>query len=188
MTTFFGLTCCRRSLKTWLLFSTEFNAMNKIYWLYTFLKYPESRDCFNELEAHDQIQYLLRDFIFKKWSTFTRIWGWVQKQGQQMARYLTLSDCISLCLYLPLFVCLCLSLSLYIYIYINICWVTEVEDDLKSPFSIATILKCRRGRNVLPWISLYHILLSVKQCSIKYYFLRALIWLNLGLNPGFPNH
>ena len=51
--------------------------------------------------------------------------------------------------------------------------VTFVEGDLKSPFSIATTLRCRGGHYSIPWIaSLYPnlIMLNVKQDGIKYHF------------------
>ena len=34
----------------------------------------------------------------------------------------------------------------------------------------------------------YLIMLSVKQGGIKYYFLKSLVWLDLGLNPGLPDY
>ena len=51
---------------------------------------------------------------------------------------------------------------------------TEVEDDPKAPFSIATTEICKRGRYYVPWITLllipYLIKLSVNQGGIKYHF------------------
>ena len=50
-----------------------------------------------------------------------------------------------------------------------------VENDPKAPFSIATTLRCREG--AIPFPELLHfnidpylIMLSVKQCGIKYHF------------------
>ena len=31
-------------------------------------------------------------------------------------------------------------------------------------------------------------MLNIKLGGIKYYFLKALVWLDLGLNPGLPDH
>ena len=66
-------------------------------------------------------------------------------------------------------------------------WLTIVEGDPKAPFSIVTTLTCREGHYSFFWIvplalDLYFIMLSVS--GIKYH----LVWLDLGLNPGFLNH
>ena len=42
---------------------------------------------------------------------------------------------------------------------------------------------------MLPFtLDMYLILLSVKQGGIKYHFLKFLVWRELGLNPGIPDH
>ena len=56
---------------------------------------------------------------------------------------------------------------------------TLVEGDSKAPFSIATTSRCRWGATSFPgWLHIifdpYLIILSAKQCSIKYHFLN--IW------------
>ena len=63
---------------------------------------------------------------------------------------------------------------LYIYIYIYR-WPTVVDGDPKAPCSIATTLRCRRGKYTFPWIApltldLYLITLIAKQVGIKYHF------------------
>ena len=74
---------------------------------------------------------------------------------------------------------------------------TLVEDDLKAPFSIATTLRCRAGTT--PFSGLLHftldaylIMLSVKAPSSPFFFFffffKSLVWLELGLNPGLPDH
>ena len=50
---------------------------------------------------------------------------------------------------------------------------TIVKGDKKAPFSIATTLRCRGGRYSFPWIDMY-LIMSVKQGSIKYHFLKSL--------------
>ena len=75
------------------------------------------------------------------------------------------------------------SLFIYIYIYI-VSWPTVVEGDPKAPFSIATIPKCKGGRNSFHWIppltlDQYLIMLNVKQRSIAYHFLS--LWTPLSL-------
>ena len=61
----------------------------------------------------------------------------------------------------------------------------------KVSFSIATISRCRRRPTSFPGLlhfthDPYLIMLSVKQGGIKYHFLKSLVWLDLGLNPGLP--
>ena len=67
---------------------------------------------------------------------------------------------------------------------------TLVEDDLKAPFSIATTPKCRGGRNSVPWIApLYP--WSISYNTERWHqvtFFEFLVWLDLGLNPCFPDH
>ena len=67
------------------------------------------------------------------------------------------------------------ALPIYIYILL-VRWLIIVNGDLKGPFSIATILRCRGGHYFFPWIALstfdpYFIMHSVKQGDIKYHFL-----------------
>ena len=68
----------------------------------------------------------------------------------------------------------------------------KIEGYEKAPFSIATTLKCRWGRNSFPWIALltmdpHLIMVSVKQGGIKHHF-EFLLWLNPRLNPGLQHH
>ena len=70
---------------------------------------------------------------------------------------------------------------------------TEVENNPKTPFSIATTPKCRGGCYSFPWLApltldTYLIMLRVKQGGIKYHFFESLVWLDPGLKPGLPNH
>ena len=64
----------------------------------------------------------------------------------------------------------------------------------EAPFSIASILKCRRGRYSFPLIAPltlgpHLIMLSVKQGGIKYhFFFKSLVWFDSGLHPGLPDH
>ena len=69
---------------------------------------------------------------------------------------------------------------------------TVVEGDPKTPFSIATTLRCRRGRYSFPWIVPlypryvpYNAVLSKEVSSTIF---KSLVWLDLGLNPGLPDH
>ena len=78
--------------------------------------------------------------------------------------------CICVC------VCVCVYIYMYIYVYI-------VKGDLKAPFAMATIPRCKSGCYSFPWISplildLYLIMLSIKQGGIKYHFFESLVWLN----------
>ena len=55
-------------------------------------------------------------------------------------------------------------------------WLTIVKGALRTPFSIATTLRCRGRHHFFNWITpltldSYLIMLSVKQGSIKYHFL-----------------
>ena len=70
---------------------------------------------------------------------------------------------------------------------------TVVEGDQKAPFSIATTPRCKGGRNSFPWIApLYPWYIPyIAECKARRYlvpFLKSLIWLDLGLNPGLPDH
>ena len=47
--------------------------------------------------------------------------------------------------------------------------------------TVCHILPERRG-----WVNM--IMLSVRQGGIKYHFLQSLVWLDLGMNPGPPDH
>ena len=70
---------------------------------------------------------------------------------------------------------------------------TVVEGDQKTPFSIATTPRCRRGHNSFPWIGpLYPWYVPfITECLTRRYqvqFLNSLVWRNLGINPGLPDH
>ena len=65
--------------------------------------------------------------------------------------------------------------------------------DLKAPFSIDTTPRCRGGCNSIPWIvSLYSWSLCYSaEWQARWHhvlFLKSLAWLDLGLNPGLPDH
>ena len=65
--------------------------------------------------------------------------------------------------------------------------VTVVEGDLKVPFSIATIPRCREGHYSFPWIvtlDTHLIILSDNQEP----FSESFVWHSRGLNPGFQGH
>ena len=79
---------------------------------------------------------------------------------------------------IPSFLCVCVCVCIYIYVCVCVCvsWLTMVESNLKAPFSIATTPRCREGHYSFLWIAPithdpYVIIPSVKQKSIKYYFL-----------------
>ena len=83
----------------------------------------------------------------------------------------------------------CLYIYKYIYIYIYI--VTIVEGEPKAPFLIATIPRCRRGRNSFPWIDpLYSWSLPYNaECYARRHqvpLFESLVWLSLGLNHRSP--
>ena len=66
-----------------------------------------------------------------------------------------------------------------------------VEGDQKAPFSVATTPRCRRGALFLPWIvSLYPWYISIIAETRRHQvpFLKSLVWHDLGLNPGLPDH
>ena len=68
-----------------------------------------------------------------------------------------------------------------------ISWPTVIEGDTKAFFSIANTPRCRGGRYSIFWIvpftlDPYLIMLSVKQGSIKYFFL-AFCMTRLGIEP-----
>ena len=86
--------------------------------------------------------------------------------------------CIYIYIYIDIYIYMhkCISMFVCVCVYIYISWPTVVEDDLKASSSIATTLKCWGGHYTFPCIALltldpYLIMLSVKQGSIKYYFL-----------------
>ena len=70
---------------------------------------------------------------------------------------------------------------------------TLVEGDPKAPFSIATTPRCRGGYNFIPWIAplyLWSISYSA-ECEVRrdqVPFFESLVWLDLGLNSGLPDH
>ena len=79
------------------------------------------------------------------------------------------------------------------YIKVKVKLATVVEGDPKAPFSIATTLRFRGGCYSFPGLlhftlDPYLIMLSVKQGGIKYHFFESLVWLDLGLNFGLPDH
>ena len=82
---------------------------------------------------------------------------------------------------------------LHCYLYITSKLATVVEDNLKAPFSVATTLR-RRGRCYsFPWIApLYPWYVPYNaECKARRYqvpFFKSLVWLDLGLNPGLPDH
>ena len=70
---------------------------------------------------------------------------------------------------------------------------TVVEDDQKVPFSIATTPRCRGWGYSFPWIApLYPWYVPyIAECQARRYqgpFLKYLVWHDLGLNPGLPDH
>ena len=70
---------------------------------------------------------------------------------------------------------------------------TVVVGEPKAPFSIATKPCCREEHYsfpsiALPTLDLHFIMLSIKQEGIKFHFFASFVWLDLGLNPGFPDH
>ena len=70
---------------------------------------------------------------------------------------------------------------------------TVVEGDPKALFTIATTLRCREGTTPFPGLLHFNIdshliVLSAKQGGIKYHFFETLVWVDMGLNPGLPNH
>ena len=70
---------------------------------------------------------------------------------------------------------------------------TIVEGNQKAPFSTATTPRCRGGRYSFPWIApLYPWYIPcIAECWARRYqvpFLKSLVWLDLGLNPGLLNH
>ena len=70
---------------------------------------------------------------------------------------------------------------------------TVVEGDQKAPFSIATTPRCRERHYSFPWITpLYPWYVPyITECSARRYqvaSLKSLVWRDLGLNPGLPDH
>ena len=71
--------------------------------------------------------------------------------------------------------------------------VTIVKGKQKAPFSIATTPRCRGGCYSFPWIAPLHswYVPYIAECWARRYqvpFLKSLLWLDLGLNPGLPDH
>ena len=90
--------------------------------------------------------------------------------------------------------CILIPKSLPLIIYISkVKLLTLVKGDPKAPFSIATTPKCSGGCYSIPWIApLYPWSLPYNaECWARQYqviFFESLIWLDLGLNPGLPDH
>ena len=70
---------------------------------------------------------------------------------------------------------------------------TLVEGDLNALFSIATTPRCRGERYSIPWIAPlyswslpYNVESYTRQHQVP--FFESLVWLDLGLNPGHPDH
>ena len=83
---------------------------------------------------------------------------------------------------------------IYIYIYISkVKLVTVVEGNLKATLSIATTPKCKGERYSIPRIApLYPWSIPYSaECLAKRHqvpFFESLVWLDLRLNPGLPDH
>ena len=87
-------------------------------------------------------------------------------------------------IYICMYVYVCIYLCIYAYIYVRLYivkLVTSVEGDPKAHLSIATTPRRRRGRCSIT-------MLTVKEGGIKYLFFESMVWLDLGLNHGLPNH
>ena len=79
------------------------------------------------------------------------------------------------------------------YKFISVLLATVVEGVQKAPFSIATTPRCRGMRYSFPLIApLYpRYVPYMAECSARRYqvpFLKSLVWRDLGLNPGLPDH
>ena len=61
---------------------------------------------------------------------------------------------------------------------------TRLGIEPRSPGLLANTLPTRPNFT----LDTYHILLSIKQVGIKSHFLKYLVWRELGLNPGLPDH
>ena len=87
-----------------------------------------------------------------------------------------------------------IELDMTILIYISkIKSPTLVEGDPKAPFSIVTTPRNRRGCYSIPWIAppCSWSLPYNAECEGKRHhvpFFESLVWLDLGLNHGLPNH
>ena len=73
----------------------------------------------------------------------------------------------------------CIHIYTYIHVLIYIKLATLVKDDPKAPFSTVTTPRCKGGCYSIPWVAPLYldpnlIMLSIKQGSIKYYFLSLL--------------
>ena len=76
---------------------------------------------------------------------------------------------------------------------VNINNISKSKGDRKASFSIATTPKCREGRYSFHWIApLYpwYVPYIAEFLARKYQvpFLKSLVWHNLRLNPGLPDH
>ena len=63
----------------------------------------------------------------------------------------------------------------------------------KYKYSIATTPRCGRGCHSFPWIVPFYprYIPYIAECSARRYqvpFLKSLVWLDLGLNPGLLDH
>ena len=70
---------------------------------------------------------------------------------------------------------------------------TLVGGDPNAPFSIATTPRCRREHYSIPWIApFYPLSLTYStECEARQHqepFFESLVWLDLRLNPGLPDH
>ena len=70
---------------------------------------------------------------------------------------------------------------------------TVVLGDQKAPFLIASTRRCRGQRNSFPWIATLYLwyVPYIAECQARRYqvpLLKSLVWRDLGLNPGLPNH
>ena len=88
----------------------------------------------------------------------------------------------------------CLS-SHYIYIYIyirKVSWSTEAESEPKASFSIAIEPRCRERTTTFPGL-LHLLLIHTLWCWVlseeaSSTIFESLVGLDLGLNPGLPDH
>ena len=70
---------------------------------------------------------------------------------------------------------------------------TVVDGDQKAPFSIATTRRCRGVCYSFPWIAPLYLWygLYIAECNASRYqvpLLKSLVWRDLGLNLGLPDH
>ena len=83
-----------------------------------------------------------------------------------------------------------LSLQVFMLINKNVKLVTIVEGDQKAPFSIRPPLHRGVGEDATPFPGLLHFTLDTYLILLRYQvpFLKSLVWRDLGLNPGLPDH